>query len=89
MVQGYWCTVTSDCICLEILLKVLWSFYSQGTGKLLQETGKHPGEVKDSVCSPNGTTIRGVQALEKRGLRAGLMEAVEATVKRAEEVRPK
>ncbi|KAJ8020347.1 Pyrroline-5-carboxylate reductase 3 [Holothuria leucospilota] len=60
-----------------------------GTGKLLQETGKHPGEVKDSVCSPNGTTIRGVQALEKGGLRASLMEAVEATVKRAEEVRPK
>lgn len=49
-----------------------------GTGKLYLETGKHPGEIKDSVCSPGGSTIRGVHALEKSGVRAAMMNAVEA-----------
>jgi pyrroline-5-carboxylate reductase len=51
-----------------------------GSAKLLLESGKHPGELKDMVCSPAGTTIEGVQKLEQRGFRAALMEAVEATI---------
>lgn len=49
-----------------------------GTGKLFLETGKHPGQIKDSVCSPGGMTIKGVHALEKSGVRAAMMSAVEA-----------
>lgn len=60
-----------------------------GVGKILKETGQHPGEVKDSGCSPNGTSIRGVQTLERGGIRGLLMDAVEATVKQSKEMSPK
>jgi len=49
-----------------------------GTGKLMLETGAHPGVMKDAVCSPGGTTIRGVIALEHAGMRAAFMDAVDA-----------
>ena len=49
-----------------------------GTGKLMLETGEHPGAMKDAVCSPGGTTIRGVIALEHAGMRAAFMDAVDA-----------
>ncbi len=47
-----------------------------GSGKLMLETGKHPGELKDAVTSPGGTTIQGVRALEEHGFRAAAMDAV-------------
>ena len=47
-----------------------------GSAKLMIDTGKHPGELKDMVCSPAGTTITGVRALEEGGLRATVMNAV-------------
>ena len=51
-----------------------------GTAKMQLETGMHPGEIKDGVCSPLGTTIRGVQALEKAGMRSAFMDAVDAVM---------
>jgi len=54
-----------------------------GSAKLLLETGKHPGELKDMVTSPAGATIEGVAALEKNGFRYAVMEAVDAAIKRA------
>lgn len=47
-----------------------------GSAKMVLETGKHPGELKDMVCSPAGTTIEAVRVLEERGFRSGLMEAM-------------
>ena len=46
------------------------------SAKLILESGKHPGELKDAVCSPGGTTIQGVRALESRAFRSAVMEAV-------------
>ena len=47
-----------------------------GSAKLVLDTGKHPGELKDMVCSPAGTTIEAVRALEERGFRGAVFEAM-------------
>lgn len=49
-----------------------------GTGKLYLAEGNHPGAMKDAVCSPGGTTIRGVDALERHGFRSAVLDAITA-----------
>jgi pyrroline-5-carboxylate reductase len=57
-----------------------------GSAKLLLETGKHPGELKDMVCSPAGTTIAAVRVLEEKGMRAAVMDAVIKCIERSKEL---
>ena len=57
-----------------------------GTAKMVLDTGRHPAQIKDAVASPSGTTIAGLHALERGGVRAALMDAVEAATRRAEEL---
>jgi pyrroline-5-carboxylate reductase len=54
-----------------------------GAARLLRETGKAPAELKDMVASPGGTTIEGIKALERAGLRSALIRAVEAATEKS------
>ena len=57
-----------------------------GSAKMVLETGKHPGELKDAVCSPGGTTIEAVATLEKAGLRNAVIEAQRACVQKSRDM---
>lgn len=57
-----------------------------GSAKMVLETGKHPGELKDMVCSPGGTTIEAVKVLEQKGLRAAVMDAMQSCMAKSEEM---
>ena len=57
-----------------------------GSAKMVLETATHPAALKDMVASPGGTTIAGLHALERAGVRGALMDAVEAATKRATEL---
>ncbi len=57
-----------------------------GSAKMVLETGRHPGELKDMVCSPAGTTIEAVRVLEREGFRSAVIEAIKACVKKSKEM---
>ncbi len=57
-----------------------------GSAKLLLETNEHPGQLKDRVTSPGGTSIAGIHTLEQGGLRTTIMDAVESATNRSSEL---
>lgn len=66
--------------CKLLFLQVL------GAASMVTKSGKHPGQLKDDVASPGGTTIAGIHELEKSGFRGILMNAVVAAAKRSREL---
>jgi pyrroline-5-carboxylate reductase len=57
-----------------------------GSAEMVLVTGQHPGQLRDQVASPGGTTIAGIEALERGGLRAALIAAVRAAAERSKEL---
>ncbi len=57
-----------------------------GSARMVLETGEHPGALKDKVCSPGGTTIEGVSALEEFGFRNAVIKAADACFKKCEKL---
>lgn len=60
-----------------------------GSAKMVLETGRHPGELKDMVCSPAGTTIAAVAELEKQGFRKAVIEGTRACMEKSKEMSEK
>lgn len=58
----------------------------KGSAEMVLKTKKHPGELKDQVTSPGGTTIEGVRALEEKGFRKAIMEGIDAAIRRSLEM---
>lgn len=58
-----------------------------GSAKLVLESGKHPEQLKDEVCSPGGTTIQGVSALEEGGFRSAVIKACDACYQKSQEIK--
>ena len=73
-----WATPACATACPRELSYRLAAQMLAGTGKLHLATSQHPGAMKDAVCSPGGTTIRGVEQLERHAFRSAVMDAITA-----------
>lgn len=60
-----------------------------GAAKIVLETGKHPGQLKDEVCSPGGTTIEAIYALEKKGFRGHVIQSIEMATEKSKKLADK
>ncbi len=78
--------MADEAVCAGMPRKQAYEMAAQsvlGSAKLMLETGRHPGELKDMVCSPGGTTIEAVKVLEEMGMRAAVMDAMEACIEKS------
>ncbi len=69
--------------------KQAYTFAAQavlGSARMVLETGKHPAELKDMVCSPAGTTIEAVRVLEEKGFRGAVISAVKACIEKSKKL---
>jgi pyrroline-5-carboxylate reductase len=69
--------------------KVAYQLIAQtvvGAGKMVISTGKHPGELKDDVCSPGGTTIEGIKVLEENKFRGAVIEGISAIIEKSKKM---
>lgn len=57
-----------------------------GAARIILDAGKHPGELKDIVASPAGTTMAGIHSLERKAFRAIVMDAIDAAARRSKEL---
>lgn len=77
-------------VLLGLPRKLAYKLASQavlGSAKMVLETGTHPGELKDAVCSPGGTTIAAVKSLEKTGFRSSIIEAMDAAYNKTQKLK--
>ena len=57
-----------------------------GTAKMILETGMHPGQIKDMVTSPGGTTIEGCEALERGGMRGAVIDCINKATEKSKKL---
>ena len=57
-----------------------------GAAEMYLQTGRHPGELKDAVCSPGGSTIAGIRVLEQRGFRSAAIDCIQAAYRKNQEL---
>ena len=76
-------------ICLGFGEKAPGSGFGTKISKMVLETALHPAQLRDQVTSPGGTTIAGIHALENRGVRAAMYDAVLAVLERSEKLKGK
>ena len=70
----------------KIFRKIISRHSATGAAKMVLESGKHTGQLKDEVTSPGGTTIRAIHTMERAGIRGIMMDAVQASAERATEL---
>jgi pyrroline-5-carboxylate reductase len=68
-------------VALKLALQTVY-----GAAKMALESAKHLGELKDEVTSPGGTTIAGLYAMEQKGLKGAIMDAIVAATRRSQEL---
>ncbi len=82
-------TMADGAVLLGIPRKEAYQFAAkavEGSAKMVLESGKHPGVLKDAVCSPGGSTIEGVAALEKEGFRNSILQAMSKSAEKYQDM---